>query len=47
MSDMTDAQEQQEQAAPRPIRLSEYRPPAYLIDSLDLDIDLQAGRCGI
>ncbi len=28
-------------AAPRTIRLEDYRPPAYLIDTVDLDFDLQ------
>ncbi|HPQ25435.1 MAG TPA: aminopeptidase N, partial [Gammaproteobacteria bacterium] len=29
------------EAAPRTIKLSDYQPPAYLIDSVDLDFDLQ------
>ena len=29
------------EATPRTIRLEDYRPPAYLIDSVDLDFDLQ------
>jgi aminopeptidase N len=27
-------------AAPQPVRLADYRPPDYLIDSVDLDISL-------
>ncbi len=29
---------------PRPIRLSDYRPPAYLIDNVDLDVRLDPAR---
>ena len=29
------------QASPRTIRLEDYRPPAYLVDSVDLNFDLR------
>ena len=29
------------EATPRTIRLQDYQPPAYLIDSVDLDFDLR------
>ena len=29
---------------PRPVHLKDYRPPAYLIDKVDLDVSLHATR---
>ena len=33
--------------APRPVHLKDYRPPAYLIDTVDLDIALHATRTSV
>ncbi|GAB6068798.1 aminopeptidase N [Methylothermus subterraneus] len=30
------------EATPRPVRLEDYRPPAYLVDRIELDFDLEA-----
>ena len=31
-------------ATPRPVHLKDYRPPAYLIDKVDLDVSLDPTR---
>ena len=36
-----------EAAPPKPTRLAEYTPPAFLIDTVELDFELEIGRAHV